>query len=46
MEIISIMIGVLSLIGTVFSIGYQIGKDIRGDNCGESHRKKRDKSQK
>ena len=29
MDIVSIIIGVLGLIGTFFSIGYQIGKDSR-----------------
>ena len=27
MEVIGVMIGVLSLCGTFFAIGYQIGKD-------------------
>ena len=33
MEIISILIGVLSLCGTLFSIGYQIGKDSHGNDA-------------
>ena len=44
MEIISILIGVLSLCGTFFAIGYQIGKDNSHRN-GENRRND-DKTQK
>ena len=40
MELLSALVGILSLCGTCFAIGYQIGKDNCGNDCGEGHRKK------
>ena len=35
MEILGVLIGILSLMGTIFSIGYQFGKDTRRSDGGE-----------
>ena len=40
MELLSTVVGILSLCGTCFAIGYQIGKDNCGSDCGKSHGKK------
>ena len=32
MDIVGVLVGVLSLIGTFFAIGYQLGKDSRGSD--------------
>ena len=36
MDILGIVVGILCLCGTCFAIGYQIGKDMRKINRGES----------
>ena len=46
MELLGVLVGILSFAGTCFAIGYQFGKDSRGNDCGESHRKRNDKTQK
>ena len=46
MELLGVLVGILSLCGTCFTIGYQFGKDSRGNNCGESRRDRNDKTQK
>ena len=46
MELLGVLVGILSLCGTCFAIGYQIGKDSRGNDGGESHRNRNDKKQK
>ena len=46
MDILGLVVGILSLCGTCFAIGYQFGKDSRGNDCGESHRNRYDKTQK
>ena len=46
MDVISLIVGILGLCVGVLAFGYQLGKDSRGDDCGESHRKNRDKKQK
>ena len=46
MELLGVLVGILSLCGTCFAIGYQIGKDSRGNDCGESRRSRNDKTQK
>lgn len=46
MEVISLVVGILGLCVGVLAFGYQLGKDSRGDDCGESRRKKSDKTQK
>ena len=46
MELLGVIVGILSFGGTCFAIGYQFGKDSRGNDCGESHRNRNDQTQK
>ena len=50
MDILGVIVGILSLCGTCFAIGYQFGKDSRGNGCGQSfgssRRNRSDKMQK
>lgn len=46
MDILGLVVRILSLCGTCFAIGYQFGKDIRGNDCGEGRRNRSDKTQK
>ena len=46
MDILGIIVGILSLCGTCYAIGYQMGKDIRKSNCGEGLGERNDKTQK
>ncbi len=47
MEIAAFIVGVLSLAGTFFAIGYTIGKDSRGSHNGwDSCSRRRDRSDK
>ena len=46
MDILGLVVGILSLCGTCFAIGYQFGKDSRGSDCGGSRRDRDDKTQK
>ena len=45
MEIISLFVEILSLCVGVLAFGYQIGKDICGDDC-DRHEKKNSRSRK
>ena len=46
MDMLNVLIGILSLCGTCFAIGYQSGKDNRGNTCGENRRERSDNMQK
>ena len=46
MELLGVLVEILSLCGTCFAIGYQIGKDTRGNDSGESRWNRNGKTQK